>query len=181
MNKELPEYIFKKNYDSFYLLTEFDIVFNKKFTEKLNIFCKKIGSAKLSINLDVPLEYNLLVPNRIELINSNNLDDFYEMGTNVNGNELLYYMINFFIDDNSGLWEIYISIENEISIIGCSNQISSLFEVIFNPYEEESLEQKYKIITDMFSSEKVKIEFIESLERNYKFSNFGYIEGKDIQ
>lgn len=172
MDKELPEYIFKKNYDSFYLLTEFDIVFNKKFTEKLNVFSKKTDSKKLSINLEVPLEYSSLVPNKIELIDSDNLDDFYEMGTDVDGNELLYYMINFFINDSSGLWEIYVSIENEISIIGCSNQISSLFEVIFNPYEEESLKQKYKIISDMFSNEKVKIEFIESLERNYKFSNF---------
>jgi len=171
MNKELPEYIFKKNYDSFYLLTEFDIVFNQNFTEKLNIFCNKIDSKKLSIKLEIPLEYNSLVPNRIELIDSNNLDDFYKMGTNVNGTELLYYMINFFIDDNSGLWEIYVSIENELSIIGCSNEISSLFEVIFNPYKEESLEKKYKIIGDMFSDEKSKIEFIESLEENYKFSS----------
>ncbi|MNR19135.1 hypothetical protein D3C85_1359030 [compost metagenome] len=93
------------------------------------------------------------------------------MGTNVNGNELLYYMINFFINDSSKLWEIYVSIENELSIIGCSNQINSLFEVIFNPYGDESLEQKYKIIGDMFNDEKSKLEFIESLEKNYHFSD----------
>lgn len=171
MTNELPDYIFKKDYDSFYLLTEFDIIFNDKFTKNLNTFCKRIDSEKLSIKLEVPLEYNSLVPNKIELTDSNNLDDFYEMGTNVKGTELLYYMINFFINDSSELWEIYVSLENELSIIGCSKQISSLFEVIFNPYKEESLEQKYKIIGDMFNDEKLKLKFIESLEKNYHFSD----------
>lgn len=169
MSKELPHYIFKKNYDNFYLLTEFDIIFNEKFTKNLNTFCKKIGSEKLSIKLEVPVEYKSLVPNKIELTDSNNLGDFYEMSTNVNGTELFYYMINFFINDNSELWEIYVSLEKELSIIGCSKQISSIFEVIFKPYEDESVNQKYKIIGDMFNDEKSKLVFIESLERNYKF------------
>ncbi|TPG38202.1 hypothetical protein [Flavobacterium pectinovorum] len=170
MIKELPDYIFNKNYDNFYLLTEYDIIFNEKFTKNLNIFCKRLNSEKLLIKLEVPLEYNSLVPNRIELTDSSNLSNFYEMSANVNEAGLMYYMLNFFINDSSELWEIYVSLENELSVIGCSKEISSLFEVLFNPYKDESVQLKYKIIGDMFDDEELKILFIESLERNYKFS-----------
>lgn len=171
MKKELPYYVFDKKYEYFYLYTEFDILFNKEFTKKLEKFSQKIGVGNLSIDLEVPKEYSSLIPNRIDISKEINLDNFYEITLNINGNDLSYYMMNFFICDDSMQWEIYVSLENELSIFACSKEINSLLEVIFSPYAEENIEQKYKIIGDMFGNEELKLKFIESLEQNYNFSN----------
>lgn len=173
MLKELPNYVFNKSYDCFYLLTEFDIIFNTEFTKKIHILLKKNGSDNLSIDLEVPKEYDSLVPKKIEISKKNGLDSFYEMGLDINGSMLSYYMMNFFVHDDSMTWEIYVSLENELSIFACTKEISSLFEIIFTPYAEEDIEQKYKIIGDMFTDKKTRLDFADSLEKNYHFRNNG--------
>lgn len=162
------KYVFQKSYDNFYLFTEFDVIFNDEFTEKLNVFYTKINGENLSIKIDVPSQYQHSVPNTMDISNPYNLKKFYEMKTHDKDN-LSYYMLNFFISDNSNLWEIYVSLENELSIIACSEKVCSLFEVVFKPYENENIDQKYKIITDMFGNDIDKKLFIESLEEIYHF------------
>lgn len=166
MKNELPKYIFKKKYDKFYLLTEYDIVFNHDFTLKFNNFLKTIGYKELTIELDIN---QIVVPRNIVITNPIKLDEYYETDVSINETLVPLYMINFFIYDNSRLWEIYVSIEHELCIIGCNDNVNSILEIVVNPYEEESIEQKIKIIGDKFKDPNVKKEYINLLEKNYNF------------
>jgi hypothetical protein len=127
-----------------------------------------LQTEKLLIQLDIPVENEYKITNTIEIFKPESLNSFY--GMQIASGGLYYYMIDFFISDESKLWEIYVSLENELSIIGCSNKAGSTFELIFKPYEDESLRTKYKLVTDMFSDEHLKKQFIYSLEENYHFS-----------
>ncbi|WP_323028509.1 hypothetical protein [Gelidibacter japonicus] len=169
MNIIIPDYVFKNKYENHFLLTEFDIIFNEEFTHNLNIFFKKLGSKKMLIKLEVPIEYDALISSYFEFDDPEGLREFYEMSTLINGTELFYYMMNFFIKDDTNLWEIYVSIEHELSIIGCLNRINFLIGFVLNPYGNEDLHRKMTIISDKFNNEISKIEFIESLEKNYQF------------
>lgn len=171
MKKELPNYVFERAHEKFYLLTEFDVIFNKRFTDSLVAFMSKKSNKDIYINLELHDEYELYVPKEIVLSSAEELNNFYEMKTNLDSNEVFYYMFNFFISDCTKSWEIYVSLENELSIIGCSNELNSLFEIIFNPYEEESLDKKYKIIGDKFCDDGERKFFFNSLDRNYNFNN----------
>lgn len=168
MYKELPEYVFNKKYDFFYLLTEYDIIFNQSFTNKMLNLLNEINTTEVIINLQVPEVYKSSVNEKI-IINSKNLNDFYEMEAIIGKKKIPYYMINFFINDDSKNWEIYTSLENEVGIIACSNKLKFYFDNIFDPYCDENLNKKIKIIGDMFSDEKTKLEFFQQLEKNYKF------------
>ncbi len=54
MKEDINKYIFQKKYDNFYLFTEFDIIFNEEFTEKLNTFYEKTKGENLCIEIEVP-------------------------------------------------------------------------------------------------------------------------------
>jgi hypothetical protein len=172
MKRDLPNYVFEKKYDNFYLLTEFDVIFNDEFTKKIDLLLKKIGTNEIIIELEIPLSYQSVVPNKVQIPKPISLNNFYEMKKVVNKTDLFYYMFNFFISDESKLWKIYVSLEKEISILACLNEENSTFKSIINPYKEENLEQKYKIISDMFGTPNDKKEFIDNLEHNYGFSKF---------
>ena len=76
--KELPEYVFKKKYDFFYLLTEYDIIFNQSFTNKILNFLNEINTTEVIINLQVPEVYKSSIDEKI-ILNSKCVHDFYEM------------------------------------------------------------------------------------------------------
>ena len=173
MKKELPNQVFYKKYDNFYLFTEFDIIFNDSFYEKLIFFIKKIKSNKLYFKLENSLQETTSLVKNIKYINPTKdiIKKFYEMEIEVNNKKIPIYCLNHFIIDDSHKWEVYVSLENELSIIGCSNSIKSLFETIFKPYKEENLDVKFKIIGDMFSDENTRKNYISTLQKNYNFWN----------
>lgn len=170
MNKELPNYVFEKAYDKFYLLTEFDIIFNRSFTQKFDVFLKRMKFNKLLVELQLPSSYKLKGKNIIEVDTAYKLDDFFNEELLVNDSKIPLFMINLFIRDTSKLWEIYVSSEHELSIIGCHEVVSPLVEETINPYKEEDLDKKIKIIGDMFNDKSEKDIFFDRLSTNYNFT-----------
>jgi hypothetical protein len=173
MIKELPNQVFSKEYDNFYLFTEFDIIFNEIFYEKLNLFMSEIDCNKLLIRIDEMSLNNLPTFNKsfkFECPDKNTLKGFYERELVIDDRNVPIYCLNHFIYDEKGGWEIYVSLENEMSILGCSNNLKSVFVNLFEPYKEESLQTKLKIIGDRFSDKKIRDDFFCDLGRNYKFS-----------
>lgn len=147
MIKELPELVFNKRYDNFFLLTEFDVIFNEDFYKELISFIKELGANKLFFSLEDLTDNISSATKRIEFINVSveELKKFYEMHVEFNEKTIPIHYINHFIYDDSHQWEIYVSRENELSIFGCDDKIKTLFFDIFKPYQEETLHIKYKI------------------------------------
>ncbi len=171
MEKELPNQVFDKQYDNFYLFTELDVIFNNNFYEKLIFFMEKINSNKMFFKIEDSIQGITSIAKKMEYVNpsKNDLIQFYEMELEVDNKKTPIHCLNHFIFDNSYEWQLYISLENELSIFGCDNSIKSLFENVFKPYEEEKLNVKYKIIGDMFSDEKSRELFVNTLQKTYNF------------
>ena len=166
MKNQLPEYVFEKKFDKYYLQTEFDIIFNEFFSRKLNTFLEHINYKNLSIKLDIDNRDSI----PIKILSPLQLNEVYDMEILIGSENVPLFMIDFFISDNFRKWEIYVSLENELSIIACDNEVSCMLEVILKPYEDEDFEQKCKIIGDKFDNKKFKNDFINILKNNYKFN-----------
>lgn len=168
---KLPDLVFNKDYGNYYLYSEYDIIFNESFYSKIISLINSLKSNFLFIKINDFDEQNN-IPKILEYKSPKitDIQSFYEMEVNIKDNAFPLHCIDHYIYDENKEWEIYISIENEISIFGCNDTLKSLFEVIFAPYKEESLEIKYKIIGDMFNNETSRLEFIKSLEKTYNFS-----------
>lgn len=170
--KEIPEFVFKKHYDYYFLFTEYDIVFNEIFYSKFDFFLSELESKKINICLqDIPehinnenfkREYNYTLPN-FEVLKT-----FHESEVN----NVPIYNINHFITDNTLNWEIFISIENELSIFGINKNLIKKFNQIYKPYKDESLEVKVSVIGGQFVDENYKKQFIEQLIKNYSLNNW---------
>lgn len=169
---EIPDYVFTKKYDYYFLTTEFDIVFSNDFYTKFNLFLSEINSEKLVICLHNICSSNIdeLQNEYIyELPNSNALKAYHELEI---GNVPIY-VINHFISDNNYEWEIYVSFQFELSIIAVNKNLVELFTKIFKPYEEEGLNTKIRIISGQFI-ENYKSIFIAELMKNYNFMDVSY-------
>lgn len=168
--REVPNFVFEKAYDYYFLFEEFDIVFDDEFYNNFKIFLKKINSNKLIIRFDdlswLPKTHNINkeyvydspFSNEIELFHSLNIDN------------IEVYNINHFISDNNHQWEIFVSIENELAIVAVNKDILDIFKTIFNPYKEESLDVKLNIIGGQFRDGVYKNQFIKALIKNYNLS-----------
>src|SRR5690606_14959020 len=106
-----------------------------------------------------PDQFNKLIPQFLEYSKPSELEDFYELSVTINGNKIYYYWMNFFIRDDTYLWEVYVSSQNEICIIGCEQRIRFLCEYMLHPYKYDGLQKKYEIIAGMFNNEESKIKF----------------------
>ncbi len=163
--------IFDEMYDNFYLFTEFDIIFNEEFYEKLLFFIQKIGSKRLLFKLENSIDI-LPLDLKFEYINPkiDTLKQFYELEVQSNRKKVQVFCINHFISDESQQWEIYVSLRHELCIFSCNNNIKSSFISIINPYQDITLKGTYKIIGDRFSDKKARETFLSTLERYYKFT-----------
>lgn len=167
--QQIPNLVFRKNYYRYFLFTEFDVIFNNSFYNRIISLIKTIETSEITIfseentNKDRSFQINIIKPNEDDLIKF--YDTFFEDGTPM-------YCVNHFIKDKNSKWEIFVSIENELSIFACQKEIINEYNLIFEPYKNESLIIKYKIITDMFSDVLHRENFIELLEKNYSFSNY---------
>lgn len=176
MKKHLPNYVFKKKYDFFYIFSDSEVILNDFFSKKLEFFLNENKSGEIIFEIELPFQQESFPSKKVIRIKNPNkvtINEFYEKEFEINGDRLVLCLFDYFMHDNSNLWEGYVSSNNDICIIGCNNEINSLFEVIFAPYQEENLEQKYKGIGGILENEKSKKEFIESLEKNYHFSDNG--------
>ena len=66
MKEKIPNYVFKKKYDCFFLFLDSEVIMNHNFTEKLLCFLKETNTEKLEIELDLPFEYKNLFSERGE-------------------------------------------------------------------------------------------------------------------
>lgn len=170
--KEIPNFVFTREYDYYFLFTEFDIVFNEEFYKSFYLFLKKLRSDKLTIRLDdlsISQEfYDIKKEYIYNLPSSKQIELFH----NLNINNVPIYNINHFIIDSTNEWEIFVSIENELSIFAVNKVIFEIFKNIFKPYQEESLDVKLNVISGQFVDEIYKNQFIKALISNYKFNNY---------
>lgn len=173
MIKKLPNYIFEKQYDNYFLLTELDIIFNYQFYYDFIEFFNESGNENLIFELERI--------NDIEISNMffkyknpkvSDFEEFYETEVKLNDKNVLNHFLNHFIYGELKNWEIYISPEYEMSIFACNNQIVDKFSSIIKPYHEESFNTKVKIIGDMFTDENTRKVFFTNLFNNYFFGHF---------
>lgn len=160
---QIPSYIFNKKYYSHFLYTEFDVVFNNSFYEKMVLLITSISTKEIEFySEEKKYKINISNPTIFDFIIF--YDDCFE-------NDVPLYYTNHYIKDKESKWELYVSVENELSIFACEKEILYTFSLIFEPYKNETLDTKYKVITDMFSDKECKQNFIDSLENNYHFKD----------
>ena len=162
-------------YTNYYLFLDTEIIYKDDFSEKLSIFMKNLKSKNLTIKVRLPKEGYLVFPDPIEILNPNveALSDFYQKELrHDNHNSLPICMFDYNMYDESGTWEVYVSFNQEFAVFGCNDDVNSLFNVIFQPYSEESLEEKYDWIKSRFADDFSKNKFINDLESTYNFSKF---------
>lgn len=169
---EIPNLVFTKNYDFYFLYCEFDVVFNEEFYENFNVFFKSTGSDRLIIRLEDLSEYENFRDLKKEYIYNSASCNEIESFHNLIIKNIEVYNINHFILDNTHQWEIFVSIENELAIFAVNKNLIEAFKTIFKPYKDEPLSLKFKIISDQFNNEASKKHFISELDKNYKFTSF---------
>lgn len=171
-NKEIPNFVFTREYDYYFLFTELDIVFDYYFYENFDVFLKKIGSEKLIIRFDDISEFQNIKKLKKEYVYDLPLSNQLEQFHNLIIEDLPIFNINHFILDNNHQWEIFVSMENELSIFAVNKNLIEAFEAIFKPYKDEPLSLKFKLISDQFNNEKTKKRFISDLDESYKFTSY---------
>lgn len=175
--KELPDFTLRKKYDCYYLFSDSEITNRKEFSDKLNTFISLSDSKYANIELIVPPETEYLIEKKNFKLPTNEISslyDFYRIYVPIKNTSSIIslYGFNYHLFDNEGKWEAYSSQCSELFIVGCNEEINSLFYVLFNPYDEITLQQKYKDVTSMFRNESDKQEYIKLLELNYNFSKY---------
>lgn len=169
--KEIPNFVFKRDYDYYYLYTELDIIFNEQFYENFNTFIREVLTESLIIRLDDISKFPNFINFKLEHLFTKPFNNELKLFHQSEINDFPIFYINHFVYDNSFQWEIFISVENEISIIGVDKSVNEIFKNIFEPYKDESIDVKLKIITDQFVDLSLKTQFINELKENYKFGN----------
>jgi hypothetical protein len=164
-------FTFKDRFDKYYLYTEFDVILNEAFYEKLLQFVKSTGHQNLVIEIadsEKPLPFKKEYELRSPTINS--LESFYDITGEFEGNNIPIHYIDHFIRDDGHDWEIYVSGKNELAIFGCNDNVGTIFKNVFAPYEDESLAVKFRVIGGMFKEGPAKTKFLDDLDKNFNFS-----------
>ncbi len=171
MEKYPPKNVFDKIFDFNYLYSESDIICNEEFSSKLFEFTKALKSESLIFEVLNPKEYDYLFENKIVMnnITAQKIMEVYEMKSKINPELYPFSTFSFYIYDNTEKWRIYASDSYEIGIFTCEKSINSLYEVIFKPYEDVSLGQRFIWVSGRLFEEYRK-EYIDELEKNYNFS-----------
>lgn len=174
---ELPGFVLRKKYDYYYLFSDSEITNRKEFSDKLNTMISLSDSKYANIELIVPTETEYLIEKKkfkIPNIEINSLYDFYGIHIQIKNttNIISLHDFDYYLFDNEGKWEAYSSECREFFIFGCNKDVNSLFYVLFNPYDEILLPQKYVDVTSMFREESYKNDYVKALEDNYHFSKF---------
>ena len=172
MKEYPPKNVFNKNFEFNYLYSDSDIVGNDEFANKLFDFVKTLKSNFLVFEILSPERYNNLFEKKIIIdeITAQKIIDTFDYKSNCDSELYPLFVFSFYIYDSTEKWKIYASKDYEIAIFGCDKSINSLLEILFKPYEEESLEQKLSWVTDRFTLKADKIFYIKELEKNYCFS-----------
>jgi hypothetical protein len=163
-----PDYIFKKKYDAHFIQTEYDIIFNVKFAQRIFELSRNLNSENIIIQIDTVQDDNFKYLKKLIYKSVDDFMSFYDKNAKSNSSEFLICMMDFSISDESNSWEIFVSAENELSILGCSDSILKMFREIVAPYNEESLLKKLKIIGDRFQDINDSVNFTNKLVNNYK-------------
>lgn len=170
MINQLPNFIFKKAYDNYFLFTEFDIIFNENFYDRLIKFLNNIKSNKLFFELE-RFDNTDMSKALFEYENPTitTFEEFYTTKVEFDDKNVLTQFFNHFIYSDVKSWGIYISPEFEMSILACDSEYLDVFLKIFKPYMDEDFHTKVKIIGDMFSDSKTRKMFFDKLNQNYIF------------
>ena len=170
----LPEFVHKKEYSNYYLFSDSEIILNKKFNDKIKTFSSKINGEKVTIEMVLTEKAESIIKSKfvtIPLDESFSFEIFDEKYIDLGkGNALFYSSFNFYVYDETKDWELYCSTTQDIAICGCNKNILDDFLSIFKPYDEESFIAKMSWIGCFFKEEKYRIEYINKLRKNYRFS-----------
>lgn len=169
---DITKNLFQKEFKYYYLFLESEVLLNPEFSQQLELFIKTIKSGRLHININFPPEYKFIIESRVNIDDpiSASLNNFYNLEFHLGQNMVPLYAFDYFVTDNTGVWELYVSSNNELCIFGCDENVNSAFEVIYEPYGEETLSAKYEFLKLRFNDEAASEDFIAQLESNFHFS-----------
>lgn len=172
--KELPEFVHRKVYSNYYLLSDSEILRNESFNEKIKLFSKKIIGEKIVIEMLLMDWAKSHIESKFFIIPNDESYSFEKFDEKCiefgNGNVFYYSSFNFYVYDETNEWELYCSSSRDIAIFGCNSRILDEFLNIFNPYEKESFSEKMKWIGNDFKEDRFRNEYINKLRSNYLFS-----------
>jgi len=172
MYSKLPEYILRKKFKNLFLFFDTEIHYDELFNSNVQEFSNKIGGKEVVIEvmnfkeIDEYKEYSIIKIPNTEQKSLSILGDIPLATLTVE--DLLG---DYYIYDDTREWEFFVTIIDEVAVFGCNDDVLPVFIDIFQPYKEDTLEEKLKGIYGWTSSEKEKKEFIKKLCANYKWYN----------
>lgn len=162
--KDLPDFVFNKEYENYYLLSE-----DQDFSIRKEIFnfSSRIGGKEILVdirNLSLDKKYKQYQFSRLTVSPNTKFSLF---DTIVGQDLFLESLIgHYYISDNTHQWEYYCSVMAELCVFACNNEVKDIYEELFNPYGESTIKTKLDMLFFMVD-EKKKNEFVEKLYKNY--------------
>ena len=171
MYRKLPEYVLRKNFKNLFLFLDSDIYYKELFNNNIQKFSDKTEGNEIIIevmNFKEIEEYRKYSVIKIPNIEQKSLFILGDIPV-VSNQSVESLLGDYYIYDDTKEWEFFVSIIDETAVFGCNDDILPIFMDIFQPYKDETFEEKLKWIYGMCSSKKEKNKFIKELCKNYKW------------
>lgn len=165
----LPEYTFRKKYSNCFLFTTFEINKRGSFNHTIQIFSLSLGGKSITVeilNIQDDYRYNEYSFHNISNMNPKSLFSLSEkkIAENTTVEDIC---LEFYLTDESGKWEFFISEIDETAVLGCEADIVNIVLKTLKPYEEMTVDDKLNLINGMEGSEYKKKKFNTALLKNY--------------
>jgi len=171
MYSKLPKYILRKKFKNLFLFFDSEIYYRELFNKNIQEFSDKTGGKEVIVevmNFKLFEEYKKYSIIKIPNTNKKSLEILEEIPL-IDDKFVGDLLGDYYIYDDTKEWEFFVSILDEVAVFGCNDDILPIFMDIFQPYKEDTLEDKLRMIYGCCSSEKNRKKFIEKLCANYKF------------
>jgi len=171
MYSKLPKYILRKNFKNLFLFFDSEIYYKELFNKNIQEFSNKIGGKEVIVevmNFKLFEEYKKYSIIKIPNTNKKSLDILEEIPL-IDDKFVGDLLGDYYIYDDTREWEFFVTIIDEVAVFGCNDDVLSIFLDIFQPYKEDTFEEKLKGIYCCCSSEKERNKFIKELCANYNW------------
>lgn len=171
MKNKLPNYILRKKFDHCFLFSDSEIYYKDNFNTNIQDYSIRNGGNEIIVEImNFKLIENYQKFSIIKIPNSDK-KSLSKLGDImlIADQSVEDLLGDYYISDSTNKWEFYVSLLDEIAIFGCNNDSLNLFLEIFNPYKEESFEEKLSLIFTNCNSESFRRDLINKLIDNYKW------------
>lgn len=171
MKNKLPNYVLRKKYEHCFLFSDSEVYYKEFFNKNIQKFSNTLLGKEIIVeimNFKLIEEYSSFSIIKIPNSDSSSLSKLAEISL-IGDQSVEDLLGDYYIFDNTGEWEFYVSLLDETAVFGCNSKILDVFLNIFEPYKEISFEDKLKDIYGCCNIEIERKTFITELCKNYNW------------